>query len=190
MASKRLIPLLSQPLRSSFLSNSSSRILAPATAVSRKHPSHPHTRFFSSTPTPFKQDPPSTSLPSTSSTSSKIYTYPEILSLTANPPPNTILIDVREPSELRSTGTIPTSKNIPITTSPDAFFLSESEFEDRFGFPRPGAEDEVVFFCKAGVRSKAAAQVARNAGFGGKVGEYPGSWMEWEGKGGEAEKVG
>jgi rhodanese-related sulfurtransferase len=43
-----------------------------------------------------------------------------------------------------------------------------------------------VFFCKAGVRSKAAAELARQAGWG-KTGEYKGSWLDWEGKGGEKE---
>ena len=77
--------------------------------------------------------------------------------------------------------------NIPITSSPDAFFISAEEFEDRFGFERPAADKEVVFYCKAGVRSRAAAELAKGAGWK-DVGEYPGSWMEWEKRGGE--KVG
>jgi rhodanese-related sulfurtransferase len=49
---------------------------------------------------------------------------------------------------------------------------------------------EVVFYCKAGVRSRAAARMAAQAEpmFGGKVGEFPGSWLEWEGRGGKAER--
>lgn len=96
--------------------------------------------------------------------------------------------DVREPSELDSTGWIPGAQNIPVTTSPDAFFLSAGAFEDRFGFARPTAKQEVVFYCKAGVRSRAAAQLALQGNFGGKVGEFPGSWLEWEKKGGKVEK--
>jgi rhodanese-related sulfurtransferase len=76
--------------------------------------------------------------------------------------------------------------NIPITTSPDAFFISAEEFEDRFGFERPGTEKEVVFYCRSGVRSRAAAELARQAGWGA-VGEYPGSWTEWAEKGGVKE---
>lgn len=41
----------------------------------------------------------------------------------------------------------------------------------------------MVFYCKAGVRSRAAAQLARRAGFGAGKGEFVGSWMEWEGRG-------
>jgi rhodanese-related sulfurtransferase len=94
---------------------------------------------------------------------------------------------VREPGELTSTGRIPGAQNVPITTSPDSFHISAEEFEDRFGFQRPGPDDEVVFYCKAGVRSRAAAGIAREAGWK-KVGEYPGSWAEWSGKGGEVER--
>jgi rhodanese-related sulfurtransferase len=35
---------------------------------------------------------------------------------------------------------------------------------DRFGFAKPPKGKEVVFFCKAGVRSSAAAGIARQAG--------------------------
>ncbi len=43
-----------------------------------------------------------------------------------------------------------------------------------------------MFYCKAGVRSRAAAELAKHAGWE-KVGEYPGSWMEWEKLCGEKE---
>ena len=96
---------------------------------------------------------------------------------------------MREPSELLETGTIPNSKNIPVSTGPDAFFLSPEEFEDKFGWERPGQDVEVVFFCKAGVRSKAAARIAQQAAFGGKTGEYPGSWLDWVKSGGKVQKA-
>ena len=38
------------------------------------------------------------------------------------------------------------------------------------------------------MRSKAAVELARQAGFGGKASEFPGSWLEWEGKGGAVER--
>lgn len=94
--------------------------------------------------------------------------------------------DAREPGELIQTGRIPGAINIPITTSPDSFFISEDEFEDRFGYPRPSKDSEVVFYCKAGVRSRGAAGLAREAGWE-KVGEYPGSWLDWAGRGGRVE---
>jgi rhodanese-related sulfurtransferase len=93
-----------------------------------------------------------------------------------------MLIDVREPHEYAE-GFIPTALNVPIQSQPDALFLSPEEFEDRFGFGKPGLDKEVVFYCKAGVRSRAAAQLARQVGYE-SVGEYPGSWMDWVKKGG------
>ncbi|KAF8863189.1 Rhodanese-like protein, partial [Acephala macrosclerotiorum] len=117
---------------------------------------------------------------------SKIYIFEDVQSLIKNPSPKTILIDTREPAELQSTGTIPGSLNIPVTSKPDAFFISPEEFEDRFGFERPGKDKEVVFYCKAGVRSRAAAGLAKQAGWE-KVGEYKGSWLDWEKNGGERE---
>lgn len=76
---------------------------------------------------------------------------------------------------------------MPVNSAPDGFHLSPEEFEDRFGFARPGAGDEVVFYCRAGVRSRAAAGLAHEARWDARVGEYPGSWMEWVAKGGDVE---
>ena len=111
----------------------------------------------------------------------------QIRSLSTSPSPDRILIDVREPAELKATGRIPGAQNMPIKSSPDGLFLPAEDFEDKFGFPKPKVRDEVIFYCKAGVRSRTAAGLARMGGWE-KVGEYPGSWDEWEGKGGRAEK--
>ncbi|PWY82943.1 Rhodanese-like protein, partial [Aspergillus heteromorphus CBS 117.55] len=109
------------------------------------------------------------------------------------PPTHPILIDVREPAELLSTGTIPSSVNVPLASQPDALFLTADEFETRFGFPKPGvaadeAGREIVFYCKAGVRARAAAQLAVQAGYqADRVGVYDGSWLDWAAKGGKVE---
>ena len=76
--------------------------------------------------------------------------------------------------------------NIPITSKPDSFHITAEEFEDRFGFERPAKDQEVVFYCKAGVRSRAAAELAKQAGWN-SVAEYSGSWLDWEKNGGERE---
>lgn len=58
---------------------------------------------------------------------------------------------------------------------------------ERFGWEKPGPGVGVVFYCKAGVRSRVAARMARGAGWGeegGGVGEYAGSWDEWKARGG------
>lgn len=139
-------------------------------------------RHFTTTLVARKDDP-------ATSPQSTLYTFSEIRSLANSPDPKRIIIDVREPSELQNTGKIPGSHNLPITSAPDGFFLPAEEFEERFGWEKPGSDDEVIFYCKAGVRSRAAARLAGQAGFGGKVGEYPGSWVDWAGNGGEVEKV-
>lgn len=111
----------------------------------------------------------------------------QIKTISAENSPSKILVDVREPGELTSTGTIPHAINIPVSSSPQALFLPAEEFEDKFGFEKPqsGSEaPELIFFCKAGVRSRAAAELARRAGYE-NVGEYGGSWLDWEKNGGD-----
>lgn len=116
----------------------------------------------------------------------QVYDFSGIQSLASKPSTDRILIDVREPSEYEP-GHIPTSINIPIKSAPEAMLLPADEFEDRFGFEKPRADQEVVFYCKAGVRSSAAAKLAEQAGYR-RIGEYRGSWLDWEKNAGEVEK--
>lgn len=110
---------------------------------------------------------------------------PQTYTLTAGPAPNPAS-DVREPSEYND-GYIPGAINLPIKSQPDALFLPSHEFEDRFGFEKPSADQEVVFYCKSGVRSSAAAQMAQQLGYT-KVAEYRGSWLDWQKNNGPASK--
>ncbi|CAG8036820.1 unnamed protein product [Penicillium salamii] len=102
-----------------------------------------------------------------------------------------ILVDVREPAELQGTGIIPSAISIPFASQPDAMFLTPDEFETRFGFPKPEPVDgaQMIFYCKAGVRAKAMAQMAVQAGYDpSTVGYYWGSWLDWERNGGKVER--
>ena len=106
-----------------------------------------------------------------------------------------VFVDAREPPELSSTGIIPGAVSVPLGSQPDALFLSPDEFETRFGFPKPGvggtedASRPLVFYCKAGVRAKAAAQLAAQAGYDpSNIGVYEGSWLDWSAHGGPVEK--
>lgn len=46
-----------------------------------------------------------------------------------------------------------------------------------------------MFYCKAGVRAKAAAQLAVQAGYDpAQVGVYMGSWLDWVENGGRVER--
>jgi 3-mercaptopyruvate sulfurtransferase SseA len=96
--------------------------------------------------------------------------------------------DVREPAELQSTGRIPGAINIPITTAVQSFHISNEDFEEMYGFQRPPKDAHLVFYCKAGVRAKSAAGLAAHAGWE-SVGEYPGSWLDWEKHNGKVEHV-
>ncbi|MCJ1287976.1 hypothetical protein MMC26_007329 [Xylographa opegraphella] len=112
--------------------------------------------------------------------------YPsQVLSLTQSPTPQTLLVDVRTPAET-ARGRIPTAQRLDITAHPDGLFLSEEEFEERFGWAKPDLGVELVFYCKAGVRSRVAARMARMAGW--RAGEFEGSWDEWVRRGGGVER--
>ncbi|KAG0153219.1 hypothetical protein PDIDSM_5069 [Penicillium digitatum] len=106
-----------------------------------------------------------------------------------------ILIDVREPAELKGSGIIPSAVCIPLASQGDALYLTPDEFETRFGFAKPdpaegeGEPAQMVFYCKAGVRAKAAAQMAVQAGYDpANIGVYMGSWLDWERNGGRVER--
>lgn len=185
MSSKRVFSLAS---RAAAIRAPSSALLAARRSpvcIASKPALNPSPRFLSHSRQLRKEAPQ----PESELKPSTLYNFADIQEFTSAPQPNRIIIDVREPSELLETGTIPGSKNLPISSSPDAFFLSPEEFEDKFGFERPGKDDEVVFFCKAGVRSKAAAKMAQQGGFGGKTAEYPGSWLDWVKSGGQVQKI-
>lgn len=52
-----------------------------------------------------------------------------------------------------------------------------------------GEEGDIVFYCKAGVRARAAAQLAVQAGYDvERVGVYDGSWLDWVKRGGKVEE--
>ncbi|KAG8627135.1 hypothetical protein KVT40_004618 [Elsinoe batatas] len=139
----------------------------------------PHSTTFRPQPL----HPPSRTFTSFKPLLSKPFDFDAVQSLASVPPPNTVLIDVREPSEFAE-GHIPNAINIPVKSQPDALLLPEDEFEDRFGFTKPPTDADTVFYCRAGVRSKAASELAKRAGYS-SVGDYAGSWLDWTAKGGK-----
>ncbi|KAL4961346.1 Rhodanese-like domain-containing protein [Aspergillus stella-maris] len=112
----------------------------------------------------------------------------------SSPQKSLILVDVREPAEMKGTGVIPSAVAVPLASQGDALFLTPEEFETRFGYPKPGAGAgdkgrDIVFYCKAGVRARAAAQMALQAGYDAeRIGVYEGSWLDWAGNGGRVER--
>jgi rhodanese-related sulfurtransferase len=89
------------------------------------------------------------------------------------------IIDVRDPDEIASTGTIESKfEEIGSVNSSVQYgeitlnqildgglTLPEDEFEDAFEFPKPSFDDTLVFSCAAGVRSATAQKIAKDVGY-------------------------
>ncbi|XP_038568060.1 thiosulfate sulfurtransferase/rhodanese-like domain-containing protein 3 [Micropterus salmoides] len=89
-----------------------------------------------------------------------------------------IIIDVREPWELREYGFIPGSINVPLGQVNTALQLRPEEFQEKYGGEMPQQTDNVVFTCLAGIRSKNALTAAASLGYK-DVHHYPGGWQDW-----------
>ncbi|KAF7648824.1 hypothetical protein LDENG_00151260 [Lucifuga dentata] len=89
-----------------------------------------------------------------------------------------VVIDVREPWELREYGFIPGSINVPLGQVNTALQLDPEEFEEKFGGEMPQQTDNIVFTCLAGIRSKTALDEAASLGYK-DVQHYPGGWQDW-----------
>lgn len=99
-----------------------------------------------------------------------------------------VLIDVREPDEYAA-GSIPNAKNLPLSSLEGDLSLSAAEFEQKLGYRKPEREQELVFYCKAGVRSTNASNIAEGLGYG-KIGNYKGSWLDWSAQSGTSSSAG
>ncbi|XP_051263356.1 thiosulfate sulfurtransferase/rhodanese-like domain-containing protein 3 [Dicentrarchus labrax] len=89
-----------------------------------------------------------------------------------------VVVDVREPWELREYGFIPGSINVPLGQVNTALQLSSEEFKEKYGDEMPQQTDNIVFTCLAGVRSKNALNTAASLGYK-HVQHYPGGWQDW-----------
>ncbi|PPR01174.1 hypothetical protein CVT24_006050 [Panaeolus cyanescens] len=107
----------------------------------------------------------------------KILSYEELLPKTQSPSPNAYLIDVREPDEVIQ-GMIPSAVNLPLSVLPAALNLSSVEFKEKYGFDKPKKDQEVTFYCRSGMRSSTASDVAKRNGYTNIL-NYKGSWLEW-----------
>jgi rhodanese-related sulfurtransferase len=96
--------------------------------------------------------------------------------------PGVMVIDVRSAEEVVATGALHSSViNIPLyecfeptaDSEPGALKMDEEEFRDEYGVDKPNATDEVIFTCKAGIRSHMAVTLAQALGFS-NARHYPG----------------
>ncbi|KAH8382238.1 hypothetical protein KR009_002535 [Drosophila setifemur] len=92
--------------------------------------------------------------------------------------PQKLLIDVREPDELKETGQIPASINIPLGVVSQELAASDKLFKSKYGREKPKPDTEIIFHCKIGRRSLKAAEAAAALGFK-NVKNYEGSWLDW-----------
>ncbi|KAL7727807.1 hypothetical protein ACLKA6_019746 [Drosophila palustris] len=92
--------------------------------------------------------------------------------------PQKLLIDVREPDELKETGQIPSSINIPLGIVSQELAVSDHLFKSKYGRNKPKSDTEIIFHCKIGRRSLKAAEAAAALGFK-NVKNYEGSWLDW-----------
>ena len=74
------------------------------------------------------------------------------------------MIDVREPDEVVQ-GSIPSSVNLPLSVLATAIHLPAEEFKLKYGFEKPGKDQEITFYCRSGKRSATACDVAKRNGF-------------------------
>uniref|UniRef100_A0A1A9X1B5 Rhodanese domain-containing protein n=1 Tax=Glossina brevipalpis TaxID=37001 RepID=A0A1A9X1B5_9MUSC len=103
-----------------------------------------------------------------SSGSIPIVVYKEVKELPKHP--EKLLVDVREPNELRETGQIPTSVNIPLNKVAQEFHpdLDESIFKAKYGRDKPKFDTVIIFHCKIGKRSQNAAEILQKLGYQNK----------------------
>lgn len=103
--------------------------------------------------------------------------------------PGTLLVDVRQPSELAATGQIPSSINIPrkttnivisvftikernykffVVNEVEKAFSEETTNEDfmkRYHYAKPTKSDPIIVYCRSGRRSLIAAKTLASLGY-------------------------
>ncbi|KAJ3934399.1 MAG: Rhodanese-like protein [Lentinula lateritia] len=107
----------------------------------------------------------------------KVIKYDDLKPKTESPAPNSWLIDVREPDEVMQ-GMIPSAVNIPLTILPESLNASPATFREKFGFEKPEKDQEVTFYCRSGMRSSSASDIAKRNGYINVL-NYKGSWLDW-----------
>ncbi|PFH50747.1 hypothetical protein AMATHDRAFT_3710 [Amanita thiersii Skay4041] len=107
----------------------------------------------------------------------EIISYNQVKRISRAPTPDTYLIDVREPDEVIQ-GMIPSAVNLPLSVLADSLYLHHDAFKAKHGFEKPQRDQRVIFYCRSGVRSSTACDVAKRNGYT-KILNYKGSWLEW-----------
>ncbi|KAI0307588.1 Rhodanese-like protein [Multifurca ochricompacta] len=104
-------------------------------------------------------------------------TYEQVKQRSQQPSEDAYLIDVREPDEVLQ-GMIPSAVNLPLSGLSGALHMDGDRFKEKYGFRKPALDQEIVFYCRSGMRSSTASDVARRNGYK-NIMNYKGSWLDW-----------
>ena len=91
---------------------------------------------------------------------------------------------------------IPSAVNLPLSGLSAALHMDGEKFKEKFGFQKPAFDQEIVFYCRSGMRSSTASDVARRNGYKKyahlhpkltsvltyfclSILNYKGSWLDW-----------
>ncbi|XP_040284732.1 thiosulfate sulfurtransferase/rhodanese-like domain-containing protein 3 [Bufo bufo] len=89
-----------------------------------------------------------------------------------------VVIDVREPWEVKEYGIIKGSMNIPLGDLMSALKMTPKDFEEKYKEKLPEKSSTLVFSCLAGIRSGKALDVATSLGYS-RVHHYMGGFDDW-----------
>ncbi|KAI0252600.1 Rhodanese-like domain-containing protein [Lactifluus subvellereus] len=93
-----------------------------------------------------------------------ILTYETVKKKSQQPSENEYLIDVREPDE-EMQGMIPSVVDLPLSSLSAALHMDGEKFKEKTSFQKPAFDQEIVFYCRSGMRSLTASDVARRNGY-------------------------
>merc|ERR1712117_9924 len=104
-----------------------------------------------------------------------------------------VVIDVRSADEIKDTGKLPGSFNIPLPEITAAFELSPEQFSAKYGFEKPAPRDSrscggYALTCRSGRRVGLANAEMVKLGYGG-MRLYIGSIIDWKKNGGPLEMM-
>ncbi|XP_077515207.1 rhodanese domain-containing protein CG4456-like isoform X1 [Amblyomma americanum] len=96
-----------------------------------------------------------------------------------------VVVDVREPKELREDGSIPGSINVPLGDVQTAFEMDPGAFKSHYHADKPDPAKDIIFSCRSGRRALMAAEKLQELGTYHNIKVYPGSFQNWVLQGGD-----
>lgn len=60
---------------------------------------------------------------------------------------------------------IPSAVNLPLTVLGESLHLTPQAFKTKHGYDKPQKDQQVIFYCRSGMRSATASDVAKRNGF-------------------------